>query len=409
MNNKATTSIVLDTRRKLSDDTYPVKLRVTYQRKRLYYNIGYSLTEDDFTKVMGDKPRGTYKDTRVELSAKEQKAIDLIGTLSSFTFDTFKKKYFDDVDYSDLFTALKQRISDLGAKRPGTASSFQSTLKSWQDFYKKSSLPFSQVTVKLLYEYESHMKAGEKSLTTVGIYMRNIRRMFNLAIKSGNVRADVYPFGKKEDELYEIPEGSNFKRALPKSDIKKLFQYESLQGSPEQFYHDLWIFSYLCNGMNLADIARLKYKNTEGGVIVFIRKKTEQKRKPRPIMVEKNKDIENIIERWGNIPASSDSYVFDILKRGISPADELARVKQITKQVNKYIGRIAEAVGIEGTITSYAARHSFASVLKQSGESTVFIQEALGHKDLKTTENYLISFDGEQRRKAQKKLTEWND
>jgi integrase len=359
--------------------------------------------------VTGDKPRGGFKDISIKLNAKEQKAIDLINTFSSFTFDKFKKKYFDDVDYTDLFTALKKRISDLENERPGTASSFQSALKSWQDFYKKPSLPFSQITVKLLYEYENYMKIGGKSDTTIGIYMRNIRRMFNLAIKSGNVKPDIYPFGKKDDDLYSIPEGSNFKRALPKSDIKKLFQYESLEGSPEQFYHDLWIFSYLCNGMNLADIARLKYKDIKGSVIVFIRKKTERKRKPKPIIVEKNQDIDRIIGRWGNNSISPDSYIFPILRRGISPSDELARVKQLTKQVNKYIGRIAKNVGIEGKITSYGARHSFASILKQSGESTVFIQEALGHKDLKTTENYLISFDSEQRKKAQKKLTDWND
>ena len=79
-------------------------------------------------------------------------------------------------------------------------------------------------------------------------------------------------------------------------------------------------------------------------------------------------------------------------------------MKQATKQVNKYMQRVAEAVGIKGKATFYAARHSFASELKLSGESTVFIQESLGHKDLKTTEIYLSAFDSEQRLKAQKKL-----
>jgi integrase len=367
------------------------------------------MTEEDFTKVMGEKPRGEFKKNRLKLNAKEKKAIDLIDTFTVFTFDKFKKQYLDDADYSDLFAALEQEIKKIEKERPGTASSLQSTLKSWKDFYKHASLPFSHISVKLLYEYETHMRAEEKSMTTIGIYMRNIRRMFNLAIDKDIIKEELYPFGKKAKGLYEIPESENFKRALPKSEIRKIFDYEALEGSPEQFYRDLWLFSYLCNGMNLADIARLKYKDIQGGIIVFIRKKTAHGRRHKPIVVEITPEVAAIIDRWGNSPASSDSYVFNILKARISPADELARVKQLTKQVNKYIGRIATTVGIEGKITSYAARHSFASVLKQSGESTVFIQEALGHKDLKTTENYLISFDSEHRKKAQKSLTNWND
>jgi integrase/recombinase XerD len=417
---KVLTSIVLDPRRELQDKTnpvkdrtkkdkiYPVKLRLTYKGERRYYGLDYYLTKADFNKVMGPKARDKYKDLKIELSEKEKKAKILIDSMPVFSFDLFKKRFFDNIDYTDLFESLKYWIKEYENQgRPGTASTFSNTLKSWQGFYKRPPLPFSSITPKLLNEYELYMKDEGKSITTVGFYLRNVRRLFNLAIKAGNVKKEFYPFGDKENELYEIPEPQNFKRALAKQDIRKIFKYNTLEGSPEQFYRDLWVFSYLSNGMNLADILRLKYKDINGDTMIFIRQKTARKRKPIPLLVEMTADIMEIIERWGTKPALPDTYVFNVLTSGLTPSVELAKVKQTTKQLNKYLKRISKSVGIKEKVTSYSARHSFATILKLSGENISYISEALGHSDTKTTANYLKSFDRDHRKKAAKKLTDW--
>ncbi len=405
---KVTTSIILDTRRIRQDKTYPVKLRLTYQRKRQYYNIDYFLTVKDFESVTGSKPRDQHKDLSFKLNDIEKKAKDLIESMPVFSFELFKKRFFDNIDYTDLFEALKYWIKEYEKQgRPGSASTFQNTLKSWQGFYKRPPLPFTSITPKLLNEYELYMKAEGKSITTVGIYLRNVRRLFNLAIKSGEIKKEFYPFGDIDNGLYKIPETRNVKKALPIQDIKKIFKYNTLEGSPEQFYRDLWIFSYLCNGMNLADIFRLKYKNIDGDTIVFIRHKTAHNRKTIPVLVEMTDDIKGIIERWGNKPTFPDTYVFNILTSGLSPSVELAKIKQATKLVNKYLRRIAKSIGIKEKVSSYSARHSFATILKLSGENIGFISESLGHSDTKTTENYLKSFDRDHRKKAAKKLTDW--
>ena len=65
---------------------------------------------------------------------------------------------------------------------------------------------------------------------------------------------------------------------------------------------------------------------------------------------------------------------------------------------------IGDASSISG-ISTYTARHSFASVLKRSGANIAYISESLGHSDLKTTENYLASFEKEERIKNAKLLT----
>jgi integrase/recombinase XerD len=204
--------------------------------------------------------------------------------------------------------------------------------------------------------------------------------------------------------LYQPPEARNIKKALSKQDLKKIFEYQAEENSPEQFARDIFIFSYLGNGMNLNDIFRLKYKNIAGDEIVFIRQKTASRRRIKPIAVSIDEDMQSIIDRYGTKPIEPDKYIFNILIEGLTPEQEIARIKQATKQTNKYLKRIAIKIGIDKNISTYYARHSFASVLKLSGENIAYISESLGHADIKTTENYLSSFDSEKRKESQKKL-----
>ena len=67
---------------------------------------------------------------------------------------------------------------------------------------------------------------------------------------------------------------------------------------------------------------------------------------------------------------------------------------------------IGKALGIDH-ISTYTARHSFATVLKRSGANIAYISESLGHQNLKTTENYLASFEKEERIKAADMLTKY--
>jgi site-specific recombinase XerD len=67
--------------------------------------------------------------------------------------------------------------------------------------------------------------------------------------------------------------------------------------------------------------------------------------------------------------------------------------QQVTKTINKYMKLIAAELKINKEVTTYFARHSFATVLRNSGASMEFISEALGHSDMKTTKNYLAGFE----------------
>lgn len=410
MKQKVSTAIILDTRRSHSDGFYPVKLRITYQRKQKYYPVinergePYRYTLAEFEKIRSPKARGGYKEISLSLDKAEHAALEVIEKLPVFSFEAFESRYLTDYKKGDVFAAYRYKIAEIKREgRAGTASNYECSYKSLLEFCKNKPLPFTSVTKSFLQAYEKWMVESGKSLTTVGIYLRPLRAVYNDAIASGEVNPEFYPFGKRK---YTIPASRNVKKALTISDIEKIVTYEP-QHDGEAKARDLWFFSYLCNGINVKDMARLKYENIAGDEITFVRAKTERTNRQniKPIVAVLTPEMKQIINRWGNKPAKSDSYIFPILKKGLSPEEELAQVRYATKAINKYIKRIAAEVGIEKNVSTYTARHSFSTVLKRSGASMELISESLGHSDMKTTENYLDSFESDLKKRFAEQLT----
>ena len=207
------------------------------------------------------------------------------------------------------------------------------------------------------------------------------------------VKRSANPFA---DKRYTIRKGASRKLALTLQQIKAIAKYE---GDPTtEKYRDYWLFSYLCNGINTADMANLKYANIVGDEIVFVRKKTARTTtEQREIHAILTPEMQSIIDRLGNEP-HPDSYIFPIIKQGDSAADEVKRLRAFNVSINHYLAKMCDALGIE-KITSYTARHSFATTLKRSGANIAYISEALGHSSLQVTQTYLASFEHEERQK----------
>jgi len=116
-----------------------------------------------------------------------------------------------------------------------------------------------------------------------------------------------------------------------------------------------------------------------------------------------------IIERWGNKDKSPNNYIFPIMEPGISPLRQYDLMQLLVGFINEWMKRILKNLGINKKGTTYVARHTFSTVLKRSGASTEYIQEALGHADIKTTENYLDSFGKEVKKEFAQRLTSFKD
>src|SRR6185437_5977239 len=413
---KVTTAMSLETRKTGPNGTFPVKLRITYNRNCKYYPLRHPknsesiyLTETDFHKVMGERPRGEEnKGLRSILNAHEDKAIKDIQALPVFTFDSFESKYFGKAENNaDLISCLSIKANKLRSEgRISTAIGYECSISSLKRYIEKEYLDFAKVSIPFLNEYEKWMLFNGNSTTTIGIYLRNVRTTFGDAIRNGFIRPELYPFGK---DKYTIPGGSNIKKALTIQEVGLIANYPVAFSSSEHRYRDYWLFSYLCNGINVKDIAHLKYSNIDGDVITFIRAKTQREKKanPKRITVIISKEIGKIIDQWGNKPGKPNTYIFPILEESFSPEQVYDRIQQATKLINKYVSGIAKTIGLKDRVTSYTARHSFATVLKRSGATTEYISESLGHSSLTTTENYLADFEIEEKRKWAEKLTQF--
>ena len=112
--NKTTTAFILDKRREKLNGMYPVKLRVIHNRQNQLYGTSYSFTEEDFNKIFGEKPRGDFKNYQIDLNAIEAKADAIIKKLKVFSFDAFKKEFFDKrIKSADVFSYFQSYIDEL--------------------------------------------------------------------------------------------------------------------------------------------------------------------------------------------------------------------------------------------------------------------------------------------------------
>jgi len=409
----------------------PVKLCITFNRQRRYYSLKpvirndqrLYLSDEDIKKVTGASPRGKYRDIAFEYKRIIKEAENIINSLEVFSFGQFEEKYFNKpTSWDNVFKAFVNKIQQLKTeKRFGYVESFQSTLRAVKEFHEGRPLSYNcrqkvetrlndylsgkpllwqDITPKWLKNFETHLTGQGKSRASIGIYMRNIRTLFNEAIKFYDVKAR-YPF-----DQYKIKTGEGRKIALTPEQISLIANFQT-DDTKEQFARDMFLFSFLACGMNLSDVARLKQSNIADGEIVFIRKKTEsEEARGEFIHVPVTDRMREIIDRYKNRAIGYDPYLFPVLNPEMDEESQFKAIRQFIKVVNKHIKQLAKRCGINENVTSYTARHSWATISKNSGASVEFISEMLGHSSVNVTKAYLKSFDKEHRMRHAEKIEE---
>lgn len=246
------------------------------------------------------------------------------------------------------------------------------------------------------------------SMTYISINLRHLRAVYNTAIHEGIIKNYDYPFSQsRNDKKYKIKKGSNKNIALNTDELKRLRQYQP--GTDAQLNAFLfWWFSFYCNGMNVKDICQLQHKHIKGDTIEYIRAKTiETETEIKPIHFKLNKSISSIIERLGNQDESPDAYMFTILNHGDSAQMIRKKVQNLTRVINTHMKKISNVkLEFGKDITTYTARHSYATYMYRTGSSIEEISESLGHASIETTQRYLASFDEEVLQKQSDKLLE---
>jgi integrase/recombinase XerD len=396
--------IILDKRYQKKDKTYPVKLRVIYKQQPRAYSLGYSFTVQKFDKIMGQRPQGENKAIREHLERMLAVAREKCFELESFSFESFSKIMQGDEPkkQAGLYDLFDRYLAGLKAeKRVGTFLSTQDALNSLKKFCPQQPA-LAQVSPAWLKRYQAWMLAGGKSETTVGMYTRSLRAVYNYAIELNQVDAKYYPFGKGK---YAPPVGKTMKKALSEDQVKAIAQAEC-SSDLETLYRDFWMFSFYCNGANMADVLRLSWESINDGFIVFRREKTKRTRRgsQKDIVVPLSYEIDQHINTYQ--AGDESGLIFPFLKTAENEFHARQITNEFIKQTNKHVGMLARRLGIEEKVTTYTARHSWATIMERKGAPVGIIRDGLGHTSTKTTEDYLAGFDREAIKHWSKKLLE---
>lgn len=393
--NGVVVSVFLDTRTVNKKGTYPVKIKVYFQGKPKYYPTGICMsTKEELEEVLESKSKKNIeiKDIIGKELSRILKNVDILVERGTFSFSNLNNMLGKNIG-GTLNEMISAKIKELeNEEKFGTSAFYKGTL-SLLKRYMKHDVPINEVTVEWLNGLEKFILKTANQ-TTVAMNMRNIRATMNIAKQVGVIRESDYPFGRGK---YQIKEGSGKKKALNKKQLKAIAEYSDGSMTTE-FYRDLWLFIYFCNGLNVADLISLKFSDIQNGEISFIRKKTKDRtRDVKRIYAAITPEMYSIINKWGNDPKKS-VYIFPFLKPGDSAWEHEKKKKNLTKLINKRMKMIGEKLNL-GKITTYVARHTYATVLRNEGVPISIISPMLGHSSVTTTEIYLADLESEYRAK----------
>lgn len=391
--------------KQLSNGLYPIFLRVTKDRKTKFISLNLSCEKSEWNENKSEfrKSFDNYLQFNKSLDEiyKRAKKIfsDALANEEDISLDEFYDRFFDfKVDKKLSFLdAFDEYISELLAtKRIGNARYYKDSKRSFEKFLGNKDASFRSITPKLLNEYQVYLRSNGNADTGIAAKMRALRAVFNDAIRKNYVKPELYPFN-----VYKISKlkKTNTKRALSIDDINKISKLNIKENPHLIDARNYFMFSYYTRGMNFYDMMVLKWNNVKKDKIHYVRRKTKT-----AFTIQILQPVQEILDYYKaqNRPTK---YVFPILlKDKLTPTQIENRKSKVLKQYNRHLKEIGKLCEIDENITSYVARHSFATHLKQKGISTDIISEAMGHQNLAITQAYLKDLENSVVDDAMKKL-----
>lgn len=418
MKNEYKISIYLDTRReKKKTGLFPVKLRVyhTITQKKKLYPTSIEMSEEEFENTWNkSKPKKQYQEKRRNLLIVENHANTLAEKLSPFTFELFERNLYRKAsDSNNVNSHFEEAIKKYKRyNQIGTADTYALSKKSFVKFCTETKKPsfekitFQEISPEWLKDYEHFMtETLKRSLSTVSIYVRCLRAIFNNAIEMNDIERGYYPFSKRK---YQVPSVKNVKKALSPNQLKTLYNFKPKIKEQEKA-KDFWFLSYSFNGINVKDIALLKFEDIKKDKIEIYRAKTKRTSKGElsKLVIYLNDYSKQIIDKYKKKSKNKNDYVFEIINETQSKEEQQKRIKNFTRFINQHLKKVAKEIGLPEEISTNWARHSFATNSIRKGASMEFMQESLGHGNIKTTQGYFSGFDNDTKKEFSQSLMDF--
>jgi len=395
---EATISVICNKFKILKNGECPIMVRVAKGGKRSMKSLGVSVNPVywDFTKN-NPKKNCPNRNVLMQLISKtlleyQNKVMEVRmnggdNSVSSIMAD--KEHTISSITVEDFLTNHIKQLREIG--KVGNSYAYLNLRTTLHNFYgKKLNFFFGAIDVEFCNKFEAWMRKNNFEDTTMSYYFRTLRATYNKAVEAKSASREKSPFLEYKLSRFST---KTKKRALSKDNVMKLLKMDCTGMSEKaQLAHDVFSFSYYCGGISLVDVANLTPFNIIDGRLMYERQKTHG-----AINLVLLDEAKNIVEKYAAYRYQA-GYLFPILDNRvhITPIQKFNRVRKLCRQINKELHHLAHELGIKEDVTTYVARHSFATVLKKSGVNIGIISQALGHQDIKTTQIYLSKFDDEQ-------------
>ena len=367
-----------------------VYYQVIHGRVARQINTSYKLFPTEWSKrysrIVITSPDEDRRQYLLLLDKKIAEDTDRLGNVitslerrgGAFTADDVTSAFYG--EHHGLFFLVFMREVINGLKRLGkvrTVETYTSTLNSFIRFMDGKDIPLGDMDSDLIVAYEAWLRFKEISMNTISFYMRILRATYNRAVEKGLV-VQRFPF----KHVYTGVERTT-KRAVPLRVMKQLRMLDLSIYPAKRFARDMLLFSFYTRGMSMVDMAFLKKKDLNNGILTYRRKKTGQQ-----LFVRWEPCMQEIVDHY-NIPGSP--YLLPLIARpGI---DERRQYINASHRINRYLKAIGKEQGLSVPLTHYVGRHSWASAARSKNIPISVISEGMGHDSETTTRIYLASLD----------------
>ena len=274
-----------------------------------------------------------------------------------------------------------ERLRSLGRIR--SCEAMQSTLHSFRKFRGEIDISFTKLDKDVIEQYEAYLRNRGLSRNTTSFYMRNFRSAYRTAVEEG-ITNDVHPFCK----VYTGVDKTT-KRAITIDDIRRIKYLNTSNRPALDFAKDILLFSFYTRGMSFVDMAYLRKKDIANGYITYYRKKTGQQ-----LSVELVPDILDIISKYHN----ETQYLLPLIL--VENGTERKQYRNQMMKINRNLKKIGKMINLSVPLSTYVARHAWATIARDKGISLSVISKGLGHDSEITTQIYLDSLQNSKIDKA---------
>lgn len=243
-------------------------IRVAKDKKRTMKSLGISVNPKhwDFVKNKPKPSCPNKQQIQKIILAKQAELQDRIMEYNveqkSYTGTTLLNAESNKFQLKTVETFYKELIEEFAVdNKCGNRLIYKSSYNSLLKFTKgKLDIPFCAIDIEWLKKYEKWMRSKNNKETTISLQFRTLRSAYNKAIQAKCARKSDYPFDDYKINKFDT---STQKRAIAKTEVLKFTEEVHDLGKRQyiQLSKDIFVFSYLCGGINFTDIANLTKAN----------------------------------------------------------------------------------------------------------------------------------------------------